>query len=70
LERALTTNSTLPKFPEQSITERLHNTWHDSGKSLVGNWIGLVYQLTHSDRKKPFMDGIDPNDPLDWLSHR
>jgi len=71
IERALAENSALPSFPEQSLTERLHNTWHDSGKSLVGNWIGLVYQLTNSDRKKPFMDGLDPDDPLDWLgAHR
>jgi len=59
-----------PAFPDDLLTKRLHNTWHDSGKSLVGNWVGLVYQLTHKDVKIPFMDGIDPNDPLGWLAAR
>jgi len=26
--------------------------------------MGLVYQVTHVDRLKPFMDDIDPDDPL------
>ena len=26
--------------------------------------MGYVYQLTNSDRRKPFMDGVDPNNPL------
>jgi len=59
-----------PKFPDDQLTQRLHNTWHDSGKSLVGNWVGLVYQLTDSARDKPFMDGVDPDDPLGWLASR
>lgn len=58
----------LPSFPEERILSRLHNTWHDSGEAIVGNWIGQVYQLTHRDRKLPFMDGINPDDPLGWLS--
>jgi len=57
-----------PVFPEALIIERLHNTWHDSGEALVGNWIGLVYQITHAERRRPFMDGVDPTDPLGWLS--
>ncbi len=59
-----------PKFPDELLTQRLHNTWHDSGKSLVGNWVGLVYQLTHKDLTKTFMDGINPEDPLGWLASR
>ena len=46
--------------------DRLHNTWHDSGEALVGNWIGWVYQITHSERGKPFMDQVNPDNPLDW----
>ncbi len=57
-----------PLFPEALIRDRLHNTWHDSGEAVVGNWIGLVYQVTHRDLKTPFMDGVDRNDPLGWLS--
>lgn len=51
-------------FPEQKFERRLDNTWGDSGKAVFNNWLGLVYQLTHVDRKKPFLNGIDPNDPL------
>ena len=58
----------LPPFPEERLLDRLHNTWHDSGEAIVGTWIGHVYQLTHSDRLLPFMDGINPQDPLGWLN--
>ncbi len=54
----------LPEFPEALILSQLHNTWHDTACAVVGRWIGLVYQITHSDRNKPFMDGIDVNNPL------
>ena len=26
--------------------------------------MGLVYQVTHSDRRIPFMEDVDPDDPL------
>lgn len=42
----------------------LDNTWHDAAEAAVGNWMGLVHQVTHRDRKLRFMDGIDPNNPL------
>lgn len=54
----------IPELPELLVTKRLHNTWHDTGEAVVGNWIGKVYQLTNSDRRIPFMEGIDPSDPL------
>ena len=54
----------IPPFPEQQIEPYLDNTWRDTGKSVFNNWLGLVYQLTHVDRKIPFVDGIDPADPL------
>jgi homoserine O-succinyltransferase len=54
----------LPEFPEQQILPKLDNTWHDTAESVVGNWLGCIYQVTNSDRNKPFMDGIDINDPL------
>ncbi len=54
----------LPPFPEALIAPALDNTWHDTAEAVLGNWIGLVYQVTHSDRRKPFMDGLDPSDPL------
>ncbi len=52
-------------FPEKDIAVELENTWTDSARSAIGTWIGLVYQVTHVDRKKPFMDGVDPQNPLD-----
>jgi len=55
-----------PIFPEPQLLPRLHNSWHDSGEAVVGNWVGLVYQLTHTDRSKPFMEDINPTNPLRW----
>jgi homoserine O-succinyltransferase len=54
----------LPPFPEARILPLLNNTWGDTGKAVFNNWLGLVYSLTHVDRRKLFDDGIDPNDPL------
>ena len=51
-------------FPESLIVPRLDNTWHDTAEGVVGNWIGCVYQITHSERGLPFMPGIDPDNPL------
>lgn len=56
-----------PAFPEQRLASRLDNTWHDTGESVLSHWIGLVYQLTHKERNKPFMDGVDANKPLESL---
>lgn len=53
-----------PEFPEALVTNRLNNTWHDTAEAVVNNWIGKVYQLTNSDRHKPFMDDVDPARPL------
>lgn len=61
---AIETGAPLPDFPEDVVRKLLHNTWHDTGEAMINNWIGHVYQTTNSDRKKCFMDGIDPNDPL------
>jgi homoserine O-succinyltransferase len=55
------------EFPEHDIAAQLENTWTDSARSAIATWIGLVYQTTHVDRKKPFMDGIDPENPLGLL---
>ncbi len=52
-------------FPEMQVNQRLDNTWHDTAEAVVGNWIGLVYQVTHRDRKIAFMEGVDSDDPLE-----
>ncbi|HPF79036.1 MAG TPA: homoserine O-succinyltransferase [Alphaproteobacteria bacterium] len=51
-------------FPEDEIYDLLENTWADSARSMLSSWIGHVYQTTHVERKKQFMDGVDPNNPL------
>jgi homoserine O-succinyltransferase len=54
----------LPEFPENKVIPHLNNSWCDTADAVVGNWMGLIYQLTHKDRKKPFMDHIVINNPL------
>jgi homoserine O-succinyltransferase len=64
LRAALAQGRQPPPLPEEHIVFRLDNTWHDTAEGVMGNWMGLIYQVTHSDRKLPFMDHIDPIDPL------
>ena len=53
-----------PAFPDDELQPWLDNTWTDTGKAMFNNWLGLVYQLTDTDRRRPFMAGVDPADPL------
>ncbi|MCB8944501.1 MAG: homoserine O-succinyltransferase [Ardenticatenaceae bacterium] len=62
--RAKARHTLIPSFPEELIEAHLDNTWGDTGKAIFNNWLGLVYQLTDLDRKRPFISGIDPHDPL------
>ena len=55
------------QFPEKFLEKDLHNTWHDSAQTIISNWIGLVYQLTHEDRRRPFMEAVDPHNPLAYF---
>jgi homoserine O-succinyltransferase len=57
-----------PVFPEALVAGRVDNTWHDTAEGIVGNWIGLVYQLTHEERALPFMEGVDPANPLAFIA--
>ncbi len=52
------------EFPEHLVLERLKNTWQDTASAVVGRWVGLIYQYTNVNRLKPFMDGVDNNNPL------
>ncbi|MHB8454361.1 MAG: homoserine O-succinyltransferase MetA [Acidiferrobacterales bacterium] len=54
----------VPELPESLIIGSLDNTWHDTGEAVINNWIGKVYQTTNNDRRLPFMEGVDPSDPL------
>jgi len=60
----------IPEFPEELILQGLHNTWHDTAEGVLGNWMGLVYKVTHHDRARNFMSHVNPDDPLglDWPS--
>ena len=42
----------------------LDNTWRDTAKAVFNNWLGCIYQVTDQDRRKPFMDHVDPDNPL------
>ena len=53
-----------PEFPESLISATLDNTWHDTAEAVIDNWVGKVYRLTNIDRKKPFQDAVDPDDPF------
>lgn len=61
---AVSNGDTAPEFPESELLAHADNTWGDTGRALVNNWLGLVYQLTNPDRHEQFMPGVDPSDPL------
>ena len=61
---AKNSNNPMPTFPEDAFDPHLDNTWGDSGKAIINNWLGLVYRLTDQNRLIPFMAGVDPSDPL------
>ncbi|MGI9220710.1 MAG: homoserine O-succinyltransferase MetA [Woeseiaceae bacterium] len=54
----------VPDFPEAQLLQYADNTWGDTGKAIVNNWLGLVYQLTNLDRHEQFMPGVDADNPL------
>ncbi len=49
---------------EEEFLPLIENTWTDSARSLIATWIGHVYQTTNVDRQKQFMDGVNPDNPL------
>lgn len=63
-ELAHSRGEALPDFLENDLKGLLDNTWGDTAKAMVNNWLGLVYQLTNLDRTRQFMEGVDPLDPL------
>jgi homoserine O-succinyltransferase len=64
VDDSLAQNTALPEFPEDLILGKLDNTWRDTASAVVGRWMGLVYQVTDIERGKPFMAGVDPDNPL------
>lgn len=61
--RVIANRDSIDNFPNAGIGA-IDNTWRDTAKSIFSNWVSLVYRLTHFDRKKQFMDGVDPEKPL------
>ncbi len=64
LTDAMALGGEAPAFPEGLVAENLDNTWRDTADAILRNWIGKVYQVTNTDRKLPFMAGVDLQDPL------
>ena len=64
IDRARGDFSNLPAFPDDEVTPWVDNTWSDTGKAIVNNWLGLIYQVADRERGKVFMSGVDPEDPL------
>ncbi len=67
LERARQARAAGTEFDdtlEQDVAGLLDNTWGDTAKAVINNWLGLVYRVTNIDRKLQFMPGIDAGDPL------
>lgn len=54
----------LPEFIEAELVPHLDNTWRDTAKAVFNNWLGLIYQVTDQDRRKPLMARIDSRNPL------
>ncbi len=61
---AVTNNEVPADFPEKDILALLDNTWRDTAKAVFNNWLGKVYQITNQDRRLPFMQEVDPRNPL------
>ncbi len=64
VDLSLLQESPLPEFPEHLLVTNLKNTWQDTASAVIGTWLGLIYQVTNVDRGKPFMDGVDADNPL------
>ena len=64
LRQSIQHGTPAPLFPEHIVSPNVDNTWHDSGLAVIGNWMGLVYQLTNREVSLPFMKGVDPEAPL------
>jgi len=57
-------SAAIADFPEKLIMKTIDNTWHDSASAVINNWIGCFYQVTNVNIKLPFMESVDPQNPL------
>ena len=63
-EKARQHGEPAPAFPEDELLPLVDNTWGDTGKAIVNNWLGLVYRLSSQDPHGQFRAGVNPDDPL------
>ena len=54
----------LPPEIEQAVVAMTPNRWSSARRALLSNWIGAILDKTNVDRKKPFMDGVNPENPF------
>ena len=64
VDKCLAQKLAIPEFPEHLVVKNLKNTWQDTASAVIGTWLGLIYQVTNIDRRKPFMEEVDMNNPL------
>ena len=62
--KSMAEQSQLPGFPEHLVLKNLQNTWQDTASAVIGTWLGLIYQVTNVDRRRPFMATVDADNPL------
>jgi len=62
--QAASADHPVPGLLEEELAFELDNTWGDTAKAIINNWLGLVYQVTSLDRKRQFMAGVDRANPL------
>jgi len=51
--RAKRQGDALPAFPEEDIEALLDNTWRDTAKGIINNWLGMVYEHTDFNGPRP-----------------
>ena len=68
--RARETGADFDDTLEADVEGLLDNTWGDTAKAIINNWLGLVYGVTNLERKQQFMPGVDPGDPLSLKEQR
>lgn len=59
----------IPPETEKQIEENIPNRWSSSRRALLGDWLAAIIDKTNYNRKKPFMDGVDPKDVF-GLNHK
>lgn len=59
----------MPEETERQIEANIPNRWSSSRRAMLGNWLAAIMDKTNFDRKKPFMEGVDPDDVFGLNRH-